>query len=382
MKKHLIIQGTALGPLGILALLLCASCNSSSFDGQAKKNSPSNQAPAAGTLGLNATCDQNVAAADMIVKSPASGISIVLKGNLCPTTQATVQALKQVIFLVDVSGSTRTTDPSQGNTCGRLVAAQSLANALKQQIGANDRKLAVITFDGAAQLISTFVPIANSDSILTYAALCSNGSVGGTNYDAAFSLVKQQITGTPAGNLVYLFSDGVPNMSGSGGGPISQDQGAKAAGLNAVNQCRVVDPSLLTYAVFLNANGDSTSSEAFSYLTTITGAADHVSVVSNAGDLASAALKLLPPSSPSKLTATKAEGVLSGTGLASTSIPLDVDSTVTLDGAKTAIGFVSKPFRLLGTPQVPVRQTLHVTMTDTAGQTYQQDYHLIYQLTP
>lgn len=353
---------------GCALAIVISGCSGSSFSGgsnEKKNTGPS--APAAGTMALTATCDLAATGADIKVKSSMANMPIVLKGNMCPTG-ASISSIKQVIFVVDVSGSTRSTDPGNGVSCGRLTAAQQMAAALQQP----GRTLSVIVFAGAAQMISQPTDITQSSSLLTYQNICSNGStlLGGTNYDAAFSMVKQRLTPGSSGNLMFFISDGFPNLSNAG------VANAQQAGLAAINQCRAIDPSLVTFGIFLNAEGGS-SSDANTYMASLMGGPDKVAVVSNAQDLAAAAIKLLP-SSTTKVVAVNATASLEAPGFPATPVAVDIDPTVTTDGARPAIGFVTKSFKLLGDPKVPVRHTLHVTMTDNTGQAHKQDYHLIY----
>ena len=143
-------------------------------------------------------------------------IPLTFNGKLCaPAAQP-----RDIVFVVDVSGSMKANDPlvTGTNSCGRLDALDGMLN--KYADGKNDIAFAVVTFDDAVRYHSTQFYKTKGELYQDMGApssvLC--GAQMGTQYDTgliqAESLLQQGRE--RATKEIYLISDGEPEPDHTG----------------------------------------------------------------------------------------------------------------------------------------------------------------------
>jgi uncharacterized protein YegL len=135
-------------------------------------------------------------------------VNLSINGQLCSPTDA----VRDIVFVVDISGSMATNDPIQNNTCGRRDAIEAVVTAL----GSNaDARVGLVTF-GTTVMQSTpdFMKPADflSSNYFSTNVTCYNG--GGTNYSAGLSEVKTILSASrqEAKREIYMISDGHPTL--------------------------------------------------------------------------------------------------------------------------------------------------------------------------
>jgi hypothetical protein len=142
------------------------------------------------------------------------GTPITLQGNLCPP-----EALdRDIVFVIDISGSMNGNDPLVGNSCGRLDAVKKVLSNVPAGIG----EFGVVLFQDTAAT-STALFTSEADLFTDLAAggaietvLCQQG--GGTNYQAAINAASGLLAmgRENASKEIYFVSDGQPNLGESG----------------------------------------------------------------------------------------------------------------------------------------------------------------------
>ncbi|WP_145407049.1 vWA domain-containing protein [Paenibacillus xylanexedens] len=123
-----------------------------------------------------------------------------------------VKQVKDIVLMIDNSGSMTETDPNNG----RFEAAKTLISQME-----SDKQVAVITFADEPELLQPFIALDNEaaknevydkiDSIVT--------TSGGTNFDAALKEAMEQIKGKQdpkRGTVAILLSDGMSEVDTSG----------------------------------------------------------------------------------------------------------------------------------------------------------------------
>ena len=143
------------------------------------------------------------------------GTPVVFSGHLCEPKQR----MRDIVFVVDVSGSMNENDPRVGDSCGRLQAIESVvasvgtgnANFAIVTFGSNISRSSSMLFDNKAAL---YTDIAGTNGIAD--VLCD--AAGGTNYDAGLTRAAEllQFSREDAGKEVYFVSDGVPDLGRDG----------------------------------------------------------------------------------------------------------------------------------------------------------------------
>ncbi|MEC0089541.1 vWA domain-containing protein [Paenibacillus macquariensis] len=143
---------------------------------------------------------------------PASLVMVFMVGLILELLYGlnigTVKPVKDIVFVIDNSGSMRETDPNNG----RYEAAKSLVGQMDK-----DKRVAVIEFSTEAKLIQPFVTVkdaATKDEV--YATIDRlQATDGGTDIALALKESMQHINDQQLGNrgtMVILLSDGFSDM--------------------------------------------------------------------------------------------------------------------------------------------------------------------------
>ncbi len=145
-----------------------------------------------------------------IAAGKLKGTPVIFSGHLCEPQRRQ----RDIVFVVDVSGSMNENDPRVGNTCGRLQAIESVmasvsngnANFAIVTFGTGNTRSSSKLFDNQAAL---FADVSGGQNIAD--VLCD--AAGGTNYDAGLTRAAEllQFSREKAGKEVYFVSDGKPN---------------------------------------------------------------------------------------------------------------------------------------------------------------------------
>lgn len=138
------------------------------------------------------------------------GTPITFSGHLCEPKELS----RDIVFVVDVSGSMNQNDPRVGDSCGRLQAIESVMASVTN----GNANFSIVTFGTLLTRSSTtffnnqqdlYADITGGGNIAD--TLCSNG--GGTNYDAGLtrSAALLNLGREMATKEIYFISDGKPN---------------------------------------------------------------------------------------------------------------------------------------------------------------------------
>jgi hypothetical protein len=188
---------------------------------------------------------------------------VALDGNFCSADPNTVGFPYKVLFIVDTSGSTRTSDPGGG----RAPAVQAAVN---QYINTPEVSFALMSFDTAPrQLVSAFT---RDLAILSAAIPQFNQNNGSTNYVDTLASARDLIA-ADAKNLteserartrydVQFLSDGVPQPCEQAGGVPAAEKAvldlAPQMGIFSVSLSTIFlsgDPAAQTTCAPVTANG-------------------------------------------------------------------------------------------------------------------------------
>lgn len=156
------------------------------------------------------------------------GSSITITGRLCKP--ATLK--RDIIFVVDTSGSMEDNDARVGNGCGRLTAIRQVLLAIAGE-GVGTANFGIVTFNSTLDRNSTrlfdnasllFAELAGTADIS--AVVCN--AVGGTNYDDGLAKAADLLSAGRVGATkeIYFISDGQPDDG--------KDGAARAATLKTV----------------------------------------------------------------------------------------------------------------------------------------------------
>ncbi len=143
------------------------------------------------------------------------GTPVTVSGHVCPPAQLP----RDIVFVIDVSGSMKDNDPRIGDSCGRLTAIQSVIAA----VPAGSTKFGLTTFnslqdqtttglfDTEAELFANIAPAGNIADVVCKATI--DPGQGGTNYDAGLTQagVLLQLGRDNATKEIYFVSDGQPD---------------------------------------------------------------------------------------------------------------------------------------------------------------------------
>jgi hypothetical protein len=141
---------------------------------------------------------------------------VTISGKVCPP-----QVLpRDIMFVIDVSGSMATNDPPVGNTCGRRQAFEAVVSKLNP---ASDFRIGLVTFDDDVVTQSTL----HASQASLYAEVTAGGvpieqilcGVGsGTDYKTALTGATASLSAgrAQASKEIYFISDGRPNLTEEG----------------------------------------------------------------------------------------------------------------------------------------------------------------------
>jgi hypothetical protein len=137
---------------------------------------------------------------------------LIFSGKICPP----VTYPRDIIFVIDVSGSMDTNDRRSNNSCGRLKAVEAIINDISSRGG--DSRYGIVTFDDAVVAKSSamfsdranlFADIAKGNSIVN--TICD--ASGDTSYGPPLSAAESIFQGSRSGAMkeIYFISDGEPH---------------------------------------------------------------------------------------------------------------------------------------------------------------------------
>lgn len=147
---------------------------------------------------------------------------LTFSGKVCPP----VMYPRDIIFIIDVSGSMDSNDRRSGNSCGRLKAVEAIINDITKR-GA-DSRFGIVTFskDVVAKSSAMF-----SDRTNLFADIAKGGSIvntlcaatGDTSYGPPLEAAESILRGSRSGAMkeIYFVSDGEPHDTA--GPVIAQD---------------------------------------------------------------------------------------------------------------------------------------------------------------
>lgn len=135
-------------------------------------------------------------------------------GKVCPP----VTYPRDIIFVIDTSGSMKDNDPKISNSCGRMKSVEAIINDVTRQGG--DSRYGIITFASKVVAQSSamfgdranlFADIARGGSIAN--TLC--GAFGDTSYGPPLAAAEAILQGSRPGAMkeIYFISDGEPHDS-------------------------------------------------------------------------------------------------------------------------------------------------------------------------
>ena len=165
----------------------------------------------------------------VVSKADVADRPIIFSGKVCHASDSK----RDIVLVVDVSGSMDDNDPRKGNSCARLRA---LDQVLQISASGQNNQFAIATFSSAVEVASSRF-FDNAQDL--YADLSANGNIAdvvcaetsGTNYTAGFQEAWNRLSmGRPdALKEVYFLSDGAPDRGKEGVELAAQ---LKAGGIN------------------------------------------------------------------------------------------------------------------------------------------------------
>ena len=136
-------------------------------------------------------------------------------GKVCPP----VTYPRDIIFVIDTSGSMRDNDPKVSNSCGRLKSVEAIINDVSSRRG--DSRYGIITFSDQVVAKSNAM---FGDRANLFADMARNGSIvntlcaaqGDTSYGPPLLAAEQILSGSRPGAMkeIYFISDGEPHDNG------------------------------------------------------------------------------------------------------------------------------------------------------------------------
>jgi uncharacterized protein YegL len=123
---------------------------------------------------------------------------------------------RDLIFVVDISGSMNQNDRRVNNSCGRFEAIKSILESLQQP---DEIRVAVITFSGnVASNSREFMRVSDFQASAFFQSSLICAANGGTNYRAALDATLDILADARPESMreVYFISDGEPNRNQEG----------------------------------------------------------------------------------------------------------------------------------------------------------------------
>lgn len=158
-----------------------------------------------------------------------SGTPVTFSGRVCPPAQVA----RDIVFVIDTSGSMSGNDPMVGGTCGRLSAVQQVITSAS---AAGTTRFGIVTFSTGVDATSTalfatdvelFTDVTRGVPSDVASVLCATND--STNYNAGLSQAATllRLGRDTATKEIYFVSDGQPD-------PADQDGVAIAGALKGI----------------------------------------------------------------------------------------------------------------------------------------------------
>jgi hypothetical protein len=176
--------------------------------------------PASPLLALVQDADPNVVVlkgggTHELDKDKIAGTPVIFSGTLCPPADQP----RDIVLVIDTSGSMTDNDPLVVDTCGRLKAVQAVIASLPK----GPSRMGLVTF--GSDLVATSGQLFETQDQL-FAAIAPGGVIadvlceadGTTNYDAGLSQASALLSAgrADATKEIYFVSDGAPNADATG----------------------------------------------------------------------------------------------------------------------------------------------------------------------
>ena len=260
--------------------------------------------------------------AEQVVSAAGSSFKLKAKWSFEPIKAGTAKLL----FISDVSGSMKHTDPE----CKRYTAMQSLVQSLAASSPeANSLEFGLVTFSDTANIVSrrtegtpSFLNHSVMSSPDAKTAICDQA--GATNYAAAFreaTTLLQTLVATPDMQLVAIFvTDGMPTQGMDGTAEVGAFKDLlKRYGESSTIKAIYLDSNtgmpvpIGASSIGASSIGPSSVYDPKTLLGSITGSADNVRTVNDAAQLAQGLSDLVTKSpDPLDVTSVKIESVKDG----------------------------------------------------------------------
>jgi Mg-chelatase subunit ChlD len=156
-----------------------------------------------------------------VAANPADRIKLTINRQHCTVAETK----RDIVFIVDTSGSMKDNDPKTGTTCGRFDAIQSIVRSFEKP---ENIRIGGVTFSDSATSSGVMMDTTMflNSSIAASTSLCRNS--GGTNYQSGLKLAIDLLSDAREGSVreVYFISDGEPNtgQEGAAEGAILKDK--------------------------------------------------------------------------------------------------------------------------------------------------------------
>lgn len=227
---------------------------------------------------ITLSCDQ--LKQGLLTKTETGNLSkqFKIKGEICLDEPKVEQQVLNIAFVVDLSGSMEENDPLINGSCGRYQSIVSLADKVRSQVNENVKvNIGIVGFSSTSYTLMVMQPL-KAGLTFPVNSICQMN--GNTNYkaalDSAYDMLKPY--NGKGKQMVYFISDGLPYLYGYSA------QQMEASGLESANYLRQNITDLSFYTVYLK--GKIAVGNPLEYLTKVTGKAENVRLVANAGDLA------------------------------------------------------------------------------------------------
>ncbi len=150
------------------------------------------------------------------VEEKLYGTPITISGNLC----APEDLERDIVFIIDISGSMSSADPMVGGSCGRYDAVEAVIASLP-----SSSNFGIVLFSGAAATSSALfgtqqemlADLAGNNS--PQQVICQDTSRDGTNYEVGLASASNLLASfgrADAAKEIYFISDGQPDFGANG----------------------------------------------------------------------------------------------------------------------------------------------------------------------
>lgn len=361
--------------LSAAVVLVLAACNDDGFRG-------SGDGVRARRGNIDSVCAGNAQASQGDGEiSGLGGTKIKVSGEFCTVSlDAGLDPALTVLFVVDFSGSMEGADPGNGQTCGRLDAANTvLRNIVPPGLTDQDGNpplvnVGAVSFDQSARQQVPLTPVATVGNAMTFQNFCASTGAS-TNYEDGFRTANEALSSVPGNKVIYFISDGLPTSYGSNlisqffSGGAQDRQQAKQRGIDAASALRL-DPATTLNVLFLQNNHpdytDPLEPDPRPYLQQVAppeNGVERVVIAQNANELASK-IQLLERPDPSEINGNGLNGILEAQGFSARNVKVKLENKNSTSGR---FRYVTDEFKLFGRPGETVVNTLRVTATASDG---------------